>query len=550
MGTNIILCGPMACGKTSIGRLVATALDMPFVDTDTLIETEVGKSISQIFSEQGETYFRTMEKAILEKVFALKNTVIALGGGALIDPENITGAKKSGILIGLTATPSEIMRRTANDRSRPLLACVDETENIHRIENLLDQRLPGLKSCDLVLDTTNLTPDEICIYVLAHLSDCHNITQTGSRRNSNPHCVPVNTNSGNGYNVLIGQNLFDKSATTLRSLFERLGYSQEAVIITNPLVNQLYADKLVDSMLHTGIEPAVVVVPDGEDAKSLETASYIYNSLAAKNVTRDTPMLALGGGVVGDLAGFAASTYMRGVPLVQIPTTLLAQVDSSIGGKVAVNHCGVKNLIGSFYNPVLVISDTSTLSSLPDRDYIEGLGEVVKYGIAMDREFFFFIRNNVGPILKRDMETLEYLVRRSCEIKSKIVKEDPWEKGPRMILNFGHTLGHAIEAASGYGALRHGEAVSIGMALSMSISVDIGIMGTDEMSMAIKLLKDLGLPTRTDLTFSSLYPFLQSDKKSGHGKKRFVLCEGLGKAMIADDLDLKLIIKALEKQQI
>jgi 3-dehydroquinate synthase len=540
----------MACGKTSTGRMVASALSMPFVDTDTLIETEVGKPISAIFDEQGETGFRSIEKVILGKVFALQNTVIALGGGSLMDPENVAAAKESGVLIGLTAAPSEIMHRTKNDRSRPLLTCSDETGIMERVENLLNQRLPALKSCDFVLDTTNLTADESCALVLSYVSDCKNIDCAKSAKIPNLHCVPIDTHLGDDYCVLIGQNLLEQSGTTLLSIFERSGYSQKPVVVTNPLINQLYAGKLIESMSHLGLEPAIVIVPDGEHAKSLKTASYVYDNLAAKNATRNTPVLALGGGVIGDLAGFVASTYMRGVPLVQIPTTLLAQVDSSIGGKVAVNHHKTKNLIGSFYNPELVISDISALATLPERDYVEGLAEVVKYGVAMDREFLLFMENKSRQILEREVETLEYLVKRSCELKAKVVQEDPLEKGPRMILNFGHTLGHAIEAASGYGALRHGEAVSIGMVLAMSISVNMGLMESEEMNRTIELLKTLGLPTRTDLSFSKLSPFLQLDKKSAQGNARFVLCEGLGRARIIDNFDWELVRRALDNQEV
>lgn len=551
MGTNIVFCGPMACGKTSTGRMVASALRMPFVDTDTLIETEVGKPISEIFDEQGEAGFRSIEKAILEKVFALQNTVIALGGGSLMDPENVAAAKKSGVLVGLTAAAHEIMHRTKNDRSRPLLTYSDETATMERVENLLNQRLPVLRSCDFVLDTTNLTADESCALVLSYLSDCTNMKRAKSPKIPSIHCVPISTHVGDEYCVLIGQNLLEQSGTTLLSVFERSGYSKKPVIVTNPLINQLYAGKLIESMSHyLGLEPTIVIVPDGEHAKSLKTASYIYDNLAAKNATRNTPILALGGGVIGDLAGFVASTYMRGVPLVQIPTTLLAQVDSSIGGKVAVNHYNTKNLIGSFYNPELVISDISALASLPERDYVEGLAEVVKYGVAMDRDLFLFMENRSRQILERDVETLEYLVKRSCELKGKVVQEDPLEKGPRMILNFGHTLGHAIEAASGYGALRHGEAVSIGMVLAMSVSVDMGLMKSVEMNRTIELLKTLGLPTRTDLDFFELSPFLQLDKKSAQGNARFVLCEEIGKAKIIDNFDWELVRNTLDNQEV
>ncbi|HHY16919.1 MAG TPA: 3-dehydroquinate synthase [Firmicutes bacterium] len=552
----------MACGKTSIGKLVARALDMPFVDTDGLVESEAGKSIERIFAEDGEPAFRNLEKAMLKKVCMLRNTVVALGGGALVDPGSLALASKEGIVIGLTASAHEIMCRTMNDNTRPLLADCDGQENLRRIEALLEERLASLEKSHFIIDTSGLDLEQSCNAVLRFLFDYgyrpygegpHNVsglnfmkvTHKGAQNSAG-----CGSSFGGGYSILIGDGLLKNCGSMMSPLFSKRGFSRKTAIITNTLVEHLYSGMLRSSLSEAGLEPVVVTIPDGEDTKSLATASAVYDKLALEEFGRNCPLLALGGGVTGDLAGFVASTYMRGIPLIQIPTTLLAQVDSSVGGKTAVNHPKAKNLIGSFYNPAMVIIDTNTLMTLPDREYTEGLAEAVKYGIAMDKNFFHYIQENAGAILARDSKTLEDLIRRSCRLKAEVVEKDLMETGPRTILNFGHTIGHAIEAAPGYGKLRHGEAISIGMALAMWISVESGMMGRAEMSQATKLLADLGLPTRTSLEFGDLAPFLQLDKKAVSGRLRFVLCQGLGKARVTEDLDAALIKKALEQQPV
>lgn len=298
-------------------------------------------------------------------------------------------------------------------------------------------------------------------------------------------------------------------------------------------------------MKTAGFQCGTLTLPDGEGTKSLKTAARIYDYMASEGMGRDTLVLALGGGVIGDLAGFVASTYMRGVPLIQIPTSLLAQVDASVGGKVAVNHPAAKNLIGAFYHPVAVLADTGVLASLPEREYVEGLAEVVKYGIAVDRGFFEFLEGNAAALLRRDRAVLSSVVERCCGTKASVVERDEKDRGQRAVLNFGHTVGHALEAASGYGRMRHGEAVSVGMSVAMSMARRAGLMRESDAMRGIALLRKLGLPTQTTLGYDSLRPFLALDKKAKGGKMTFVLPTGLGRCTVATHIEASLVEEAL-----
>ena len=380
----------MGCGKSSIGKLLAGKLGVPFLDTDALISSETGKSIEQIFIEDGEPTFRALEKAALRKVCGLRNTVVALGGGTLMDSENASLASQSGIVIGLVASAREILCRTKDDKSRPLLTGCDNWEKLQRIEKLLKERLPSLGVSQLILDTSGLNLEQSCHAIIRFLS---NLGYSGKTReqagnNMETYTFEVRTPIGNEYSIIIADGLLGNCHKLVRDLFTRAGYSPKAAVVTNPLVEHLYAGTFCDALSKAGCQPVVITIPDGEDKKTPETALIIYEQLAAAGLNRNSPLFALGGGVVGDTAGFAASTFMRGIPLIQVPTTLLAQTDSSIGGKVAVNHHTAKNLIGSFYNPVMVLIDIQTLTTLPDREYIEGLAEVVKHGIILDKDFF------------------------------------------------------------------------------------------------------------------------------------------------------------------
>jgi 3-dehydroquinate synthase len=345
------------------------------------------------------------------------------------------------------------------------------------------------------------------------------------------------------YGVNIGSGILAQTGSWLKTR----GLAGRLVVITNPVVRSLYAEALERSLAGEGFTALdFLEVPDGEEQKSLETAGRLYLEMERCLAERMTPVVALGGGVIGDLAGFVAATYKRGVPLVHIPTTLLAQVDSSIGGKVAVDHGQLKNEIGVFYQPWLVISDIATLKTLDAKTLGDGLAEVIKYGVIRDRGLLAYLEANLARIKAFDEPVLEKIVSRSVEIKAEIVSRDEYDlRGLRAILNYGHTIGHAIESVSGF-QVGHGEAVAIGMLAAARISRQMGILGRRELGRLESLLEKVGLPTRIpDLEVESLVSAMQHDKKVSGGKVRFVLPRELGRVFITDDVDLSLVRQVL-----
>jgi 3-dehydroquinate synthase len=317
-----------------------------------------------------------------------------------------------------------------------------------------------------------------------------------------------------------------------------------AAIVTNDVVAPLYLQKVRPALL--GARIAEIVVPDGEQAKGWETLNRVFDALLEARCGRDTLIVALGGGVIGDLAGFAAAVYQRGVAFVQVPTTLLAQVDSSVGGKTAINHALGKNMIGAFHQPRAVISDVATLGTLPGRELRSGLAEVIKHGLTLDAAFFEWLESDLERILNKDPTALAYAVRRSCELKARIVAEDERESGGRALLNFGHTFGHAIEAATGYGPWLHGEAVAAGMVMAAELSELMGYLKKTEVSRVRALLQRAGLPVHGPaLAPERLLELMALDKKAAKGKTRFVVLEAMGRAALRADIEERAVRQAI-----
>jgi 3-dehydroquinate synthase len=315
----------------------------------------------------------------------------------------------------------------------------------------------------------------------------------------------------------------------------------DCLVVTNETVEPLYLEALVADL--GGKQVRVISLPDGEAYKNLETVEDILDTLVDNGASRDTTVIALGGGVVGDIAGFAAACYMRGVDFLQVPTTLLAQVDSSVGGKTGVNHASGKNLIGAFHQPRAVLIDTNTLSTLPDRELKAGLAEVIKHGAIIDAEYFAWIEDNLEALIARDAQALAAAVQRSCEIKAAVVAEDEREGGRRALLNFGHTFGHAIERCQGYGEWLHGEAVAAGMVMAAQLSADDpALAGRIE-----RLLERAGLPTRPPaIAANDLLAAMSLDKKVQQKQLRFVLLRSLGDAFVSSDYDTARLEAVLE----
>jgi 3-dehydroquinate synthase len=304
-----------------------------------------------------------------------------------------------------------------------------------------------------------------------------------------------------------------------------------AAIVTNDVVAPLYLSRLKQGLQAARLTE--IVVPDGEQTKSWQVLETIFDALLRARCGRDTLLVALGGGVVGDLAGFAAAVYQRGIPFLQVPTTLLAQVDSSVGGKTAINHARGKNMIGAFHQPLAVISDVSTLDTLPDRELRAGLAEVIKHALALDLAFVDWLEQNIQKLLQREREALTHAVKRCCELKAGIVAADEREAGVRALLNFGHTFGHAIEAGTGYGNWLHGEAISAGMVMAAELSLLLNLIGKPEVARVRSLFSKAGLPTAGPaLAPERLMELMAGDKKAAQGKLRFVVLEALGRAAL------------------
>nr|WP_297528819.1 3-dehydroquinate synthase [uncultured Roseateles sp.] len=328
------------------------------------------------------------------------------------------------------------------------------------------------------------------------------------------------------YDILIGPGLFDATSS-----WSDLPRAASALVVTNDVIAPLYLERLQRQLAPHYSRVEAVILPDGEQHKSWTSLDAVIDHLLAGAADRKTVLFALGGGVIGDLTGFAAAIYMRGVPFVQVPTTLLAQVDSSVGGKTAINHPRGKNMVGAFYQPVRVIADLDTLDTLPQRELSAGLAEIIKYGPIADASFLSWIEDNLDALLTRDKSALAYAVKRSCEIKAWVVGQDEREAGLRAILNFGHTFGHAIETGLGYGAWLHGEGVGCGMVLASELSARLGLMPAAFVDRMSRLIERAGLPVKAPrMPIDRWLELMRVDKKNEGGEIRFVVIEGLGKA--------------------
>jgi len=356
--------------------------------------------------------------------------------------------------------------------------------------------------------------------------------------------VPVRLKSSS-YSVYIGAEILPQ----LGGLLRPFSLSRKALLISDPTVNELHGEKVWQALGEAGFSPFRFLVPPGEKNKSLTWAKRLYDFLIRERLDRKSPIIALGGGVIGDLAGFVAATYMRGVPFVQLPSSLLAQIDSSVGGKVAVNHRLAKNMIGAFYQPLIVLIDVALLRTLPDREFRAGLAEVIKYGVISDASFFSFLEENLGRILGLDWQALSLAVKRCCEIKASIVAQDEREEGLRAILNYGHTIGHALEAATHFRTYRHGEAVAIGMEAAGRISESLGLWKPEDRSRQHAILEAAGLPLSFRVKPEKLLQLIYYDKKVRDGRARFVLTRAVGDAIILELSEEEVILRTLREMR-
>jgi 3-dehydroquinate synthase len=347
------------------------------------------------------------------------------------------------------------------------------------------------------------------------------------------------------YEICIGPGILPRLGDRLREFrFSRIA------LVSNPTVYALYGNTLLNSLSEAGFDAAVVTIPDGEEYKELLWAYHIYGELLKYRLDRSSALIALGGGVIGDITGFVASTYMRGISLVQVPTTLLAQVDSSVGGKTGVNHPEGKNMIGTFHQPRLVWADVETLRTLPRREFLAGMAEVIKYGVIWDETLFEFLEKNREKILSLDSGAMQFIIRHSCEIKAEVVSRDEREGGLRAILNYGHTIGHALETATGYTAHLHGEAVAIGMYGEALLSCLLGLMDRKEAERIGSLIDAYGLPSKmpSGVDEQRMISSLQLDKKAVAGELKFVLPERIGSVVVRGVRDSDKVLESMRSR--
>jgi len=515
----------MGSGKTSVGQVLSRRTGYPFLDTDEVIVEVEGTSIAAIFREKGEDYFRAVEQKVVREVASRRGVIISTGGGVLKDPENLKALQEGGVLVWLETEPEVVLRRTMTDGgARPLLN-VDEP--LHEISKLLDARRPFYSAADIRIDTSYITVGE----TVNEISD--RLALDGRR---------VRVELGErGYDILIGRGLVHGLGARITGL-----RPTRVAVVSNPTVYGLYGEALERALEPFSLDPVRILVPDGEEYKDMLWLGKILGELLSHGFDRGSLVIALGGGVIGDLAGFAAAIFMRGIRCVQVPTTLLAQVDSSVGGKTGVNHALGKNMIGAFFQPSLVLMDQDFLATLPEREMRAGLAEIIKYGVIWDSALFETLSKGKEEILGLG-PLLGEVVERSCRIKAEVVAEDERESGLRAILNFGHTVGHAVETVSGYKTFLHGEAIAIGMRVAADLAVGLKMLSKAEAQAIRRLISAYGLPVTIPpgLSPETLLGAMYHDKKALGRKIRFVLPSEIGRVRIVKDLPEPLILKAL-----
>ncbi len=531
---NVFLVGLMGAGKTTIGRILARKLGMRFIDSDHEIEARTGASIPWIFEIEGEDSFRRREAEVIADLTAQDGIVLATGGGAVLSAQNRQYLQQRGAVVYLRASVGSILQRTAHDKNRPLLQTADPRK---KLEDLTAQREPLYREiADLVIDTGRPNVQSMVQTILAQLHALE--TAPGARPARRPDPVPSMTEphritltvdlGERSYPITIGAGLLADAALLARHVA-----GNKVAIVTNTTVAPLYLEQVAAPLRAAGREVIPVVLPDGEQYKTWDSLMLVFDALLANKCDRKTTLVALGGGVIGDLTGFAAASYMRGVPFIQVPTTLLSQVDSSVGGKTGLNHPLGKNMIGAFYQPQAVLADTATLATLPARELAAGLAEVIKHGAIIDAGFFEWIEANIGKLVARDTDALAHAIARSCEIKADVVRQDEREGGLRAILNFGHTFGHAIEAGLGYGQWLHGEAVGCGMVMAADLSHRAGLVDFATVARVKALVAAAGLPVQApNLGTARWLELMEVDKKNEGGAIKFILLKPLGSPSI------------------
>ncbi len=579
---SIVMVGLMGCGKSSVGRRLAQRIGLPFTDADDEIERSAQKTINEIFADHGEAYFRDGERRVLARLLSHGPQVIATGGGAFLNPETRAKIKDAGISIWLRAELPVLMKRVMKRDIRPLLRNADPEGTMR---GLMAARYPIYATSDLTVESRDVAHEQIVIEVIDALRRYPGLYPASlsvpHRNNAFPKDAKVLTrgvsnaianasaNSGRGpdrpayrtvpvalpgraYDVLIGPGLIAEASGLIT---KRLA-ARKCAIVTDTNVARFHLTALEANLRASGHHAGTITVPAGEQSKSFRELGPLCEGLLSMGLERGDLIIAFGGGVVGDLTGFAASILRRGVRFVQIPTTLLAQVDSSVGGKTGINTPQGKNLIGTFHQPSLVIADTTVLSTLPAREMRAGYAEVAKYGLLGDATFFHWLEGHARGLFGNDASTLIDAIETSVKAKAAIVLRDEHETGDRALLNLGHTFGHALEAWTGYSnRLLHGEGVAIGTCLAFRMSEQLALCPPGTAARVSDHLSSVGLPTRIgdipgpdSADPDRLMALMAQDKKVKDGRMTFIMARDIGQAFVTRDIAPPTVHEFLAKE--
>jgi shikimate kinase/3-dehydroquinate synthase len=523
---SVVLVGLMGAGKTSVGRRLALRLGLPFRDADHEIEIAAGCSVAEFFSRFGEAAFRIGERRVIRRLLEGPPCVLATGGGAFMDAETRALIRQGALSVWLRCSLQTLVRRTSARTHRPLLRTGDPAQIL---AGLMAQRHPVYAEADVVVDCGEDSPD-------VTTSRVHDAV-TG-------HLPPLRVDvklQAAPYQVIIGNGLIARAGAHLAAVLPQ----KRAVIVTDANVAALHLPALVAGLSESGFEMRQVVVAAGEASKSLSVYGQVTDALLEEGVERRTAVIALGGGVVGDLAGFAAATVLRGLPFVQIPTTLLAQVDSSVGGKTGINTAYGKNLLGAFHQPHVVLADTAALATLPRRELQAGYAEIIKAGLIGDAAFFAWCEANGPALLAGDRVLRAEAVARACAFKACVVADDEREEkaeNGRALLNLGHTFAHALEAECAYdGTLLHGEAVALGLVLAFRLSEKLGVCPPGVAGRVADHLRACGMAADLSelgrrFSAAQLVAHMKRDKKMRDGRLGFVLARQVGAAFTSRDV--------------
>ena len=541
-GRSIVLIGMMGAGKTSVGKRLAQKLGLPFVDADDEIEAGAQMTIPEIFERFGEPYFRDGERRVIARLLDDGPKVLSTGGGAFLNEETRRRVAERGVSVWLKPEFETLLRRVRKRSNRPLLRTEDPEATLRK---LLEERSPTYALADLTIETRDGPHDAVVEALIGALRRrlAHPASPTTRE-------VPVDLGR-RAYRILIGPDLIASAGGHIAALAP----GARCAIVTDSTVAKLHLEPLLKSLEAAGLKTSVIVCPPGESTKSYVEFARVSDALIEARVERRDLVVALGGGVIGDLAGFCAATLRRGVRFVQIPTTLLAQVDSSVGGKTAINSPLGKNLVGAFHQPSLVLADTGVLDTLSAREFRAGYAEVAKYGLIADRDFFAWLERDWRAVFAGGPARLEAIAT-SCAAKARVVAADETEQGERALLNLGHTFGHALERLAHYDGemLIHGEGVAIGMACAFRFSHSLGLCAADDVRRVESHLAGIGLPTRISAVRGlnadapTILDAMRQDKKVERGRLTFILAHAIGASFIAKDVSEAQTLEFLERE--